>query len=188
MAPGPFRVHTAIQMKQPQDWYNHPRYYDAVFDSDTSMEADFMETIARRHLELVARSLLPGGLYALGLHLTDYQRQRPCHERWVGRSRGLEVVCNTRTWPADRRRRLEPMRSRLRITEVTTAEATPRCHQIETNWQFRTYDAGQLRRLLRSVPEFDLVAVHDFHYAPDRTTTIDGGQHDLILILCRREQ
>ncbi len=275
-----------------QDWYDHPRYYDAVFDSDTPAEADFLETMVRRHLrsrrdlparpaiaarspslnvfepacgsgrllvelarrghrvsgfdlnphmlaharerlaaegrearlwqadlagfqpprpacqlsfclvstfkylltgpqarahlEAVAGSLVAGGLHVLGLHLTDYDRRRPCHERWVRETADLTVVCNTRTWPADRRRRIEPVRSRLTITERPRRGAPERRHTIETNWKFRTYNAGQLSALLRAVPELELVAVHDFHYDPDWTTTIDGGQSDLVLVLRKR--
>ena len=31
------------------DWYDTPRYYDIVFDTDTKREADFLEEMLRRH-------------------------------------------------------------------------------------------------------------------------------------------
>lgn len=277
------------------DWYDHPRYYDAVFDCDTPVEADFLETMARRHLRTrraaagtggdtcptrlrvlepacgsgrlllelarrghrvagfdlnphmlayarerlarenvtariwqadlagfepprprchlafclvstfkylltesaaldhlrrVADSLQTGGLYVLGLHLTDYTHRRPCHERWVSDKPGLNVVCNTRTWPACPRQRLEAVRSRLRITETTAggSGAVVRRREIETRWTFRSYNARQLAALLRAVPAFELVVVHDFHYDPAWTTTIDGGQWDLVLVLRKRRR
>ena len=35
---------------EPIDWYDTPRYYDAVFDIDTEREVDFLETLAERGL------------------------------------------------------------------------------------------------------------------------------------------
>ena len=31
------------------DWYDAPRYYDLVFDTDTHEEADFLEAVVERH-------------------------------------------------------------------------------------------------------------------------------------------
>ncbi len=161
------------------NWYDNPLYYDIIFDQDTGVEADFLETVARRHgrrrgawrilepacgsgrllrefsrrghtvhgfdanpsmlayaagrqdpgkprarlwrdrmeaftvprgrgydlahclvstfkyllteeqaaahLQQVASVLVPGGLYVIGLHLTDYTCPAIQHERWVGR-------------------------------------------------------------------------------------------------------
>jgi SAM-dependent methyltransferase len=41
------------------------------------------ERSARAHLAGVARRLAPGGVYVLGLHLTDYRRRGSQVERWV---------------------------------------------------------------------------------------------------------
>jgi SAM-dependent methyltransferase len=137
---------------------------------------------ARAHLAGVARALRPGGLYVLGLHLTEYASSRMQCERWVVEEDGLRVVCTTRTWPADRRRRRERMRTRLTVTEGA------RVRRTETNWEFRTYGPRQLRALLRSVPELELVAVHDFHYDLDLTRELEGGRgvNDAVLVLRRR--
>ena len=51
---------------------------------------------------------------------------------------------------------------------------------------FRTYDAAQLRRLLRSVPALEHVATYDFNYDPDASRVLDDAQLDTLLILRRR--
>ena len=137
---------------------------------------------ARSHLACVARALRPGGLYLLGLHLTEYGDSRLQRERWVVEEDGVKVVCNTQTWPADRRRRLERLRTRLVVTEGD------RVRRTETHWQFRTYSPRQLRSLLRRVPELELVVVHDFHYDLDSTRQLEGGRgvNDAVLVLRRR--
>lgn len=128
-------------------------------------------------LRRVAKSLRPGGLFLLGLHLTDYRRNPPDHERWIGRKPGIRVVSDTWSEPADRRTRQEAMRTRMRITEkgVTRVE--------DTHWHFRTYSPQELRRLLAKVPGLKLVAAHDFHYDLDSTRRLDLAYSDIILVL-----
>jgi SAM-dependent methyltransferase len=138
------------------------------------------EADARACLQRVADALRPGGIFVLGVHLTDYQRSRPDHERWVAERDGVEVVCNTRTWPADQCQRLENLRTRLRIHQ------NGRSHSQETRWQFRTYDVRQLRTLLRAVPELEVVACHDFTHDVDAEFRLDGRHLDVVLILRRR--
>ena len=142
------------------------------------------ERSARAHLERVAAALAPGGLYVLGFHLTDYAETRRTRERWVERRGRTEVVCNIQAWPADRRRRLERVRSRLAVTEGVPGKQVVR--RSETSWSFRTYDAGQVRRLLRSVPALELVATHDFTYDPGSELELGDDQLDVVLILRRR--
>lgn len=136
------------------------------------------EDAARAHLHAVARALSPRGIYVLGLHLTDYDSERRSRERWVARRDGVTVVCNTQVWPADRKARLEPVRTRL---AVRTGARTAR---YETHWSFRTYDARELRALLARVPELEHVATYDFTYSKERELSDD--QLDCVLILRKR--
>ncbi len=138
------------------------------------------ERDAEAHLAGVARALVVGGLYVLGFHLSEYDVDQRTRERWVARDGDTEVVCNIQSWPPDRRRRLERVRSRLRVTEDGRERRT------ETNWTFRTYDARQVRRLLRAVPEFEHVATYDFTYDLDAPRELDDSQLDVVLVLRKR--
>jgi SAM-dependent methyltransferase len=138
------------------------------------------ERDARAHLASVAAALAPGGVYALGFHLTDYDDGRADRERHQGSRGGVEVVCNIASRPPDRRRRREALRARL---EVRRAEAIER---FETHWEFRTYSARQFRVTLRAVPELEHVATYDFHYDLDRAVRFGGDQLDQVVILRRR--
>jgi SAM-dependent methyltransferase len=137
------------------------------------------EEAARAHLRCVAEALRPGGLYVLGLHLTDYADRSCAHERWVGRRRDVEVVCNIRSWPADRRQRTERVRSRLIVRRGD------RERRLETQWTFRTYSLRQLKSLLRTAPQLEHVATYDFHCDINRPIAFDGAQLDNVLILRR---
>ncbi len=139
-------------------------------------EADARACIAR-----TAAVLKPGGLFVLGVHLTDPSIQKPSHERWTASRDGVEVICNTRTWPARPGTRLEPMRSRLKVLRP----GQPPYFQ-ETNWEVRSYTAAQLRTLLHAVPELEPVAYHDFRHDPAETRRLDDAYSDLVVVLRRR--
>lgn len=256
------------------DWYETPRYYDAIFDVDTALEADFLEAVhakhgtgrtsptprvlepacgsgrllvhmaargwrvhgfdlepamvqysrerlreeglsgtvtkgdmaefrvrgtfdlahcfvstfkylldedtARRHLELVADALMPGGVYCLGFHLTDYAATSTTRERWHVVREGADVTCTIEGWPAERRLRRERVRSRLVVREAGEERRS------ETVWWFRTYDARQVRSLLRSVPALEHVATYDFLYDADEELRLSDAQYDTLLVLRKR--
>lgn len=137
------------------------------------------ETSARTHLERVRDVLAPGGLYVLGVHLTDYADRRRNRERWVATRDGVEVTCNTQGWPADRRRRTEQVRTRLTVRENGDVR------RFETEWMFRTYSARQLRSLVRSVDGLEHVATYGFDYADE--VELDGDRLDVVMVLRRRD-
>jgi len=259
------------------DWYDHPHYYDIVFDGDTRREVDFLEDVfaehghgrphrrvlepacgsgrllaefsrrgwtaigfdlnermlayararpvpggrpirvfparmesfvpsppvdlahcilstfkyiltgkgAASHLRLVAQSLVRGGLYVLGIHLTDYRRRFIDHEQWTGEQHGVRVVSDTHTWPPDRRMRRERLRNRM-VVEEPDAQGRKRTRRLETHWDCRTYDARQLRALLARVPEFEIVACHDFNHDILLRREFDDGKEDLVVVLRKR--
>lgn len=132
-------------------------------------------------LQRVADCLKTGGIFALGVHLTDYGMATWQHERWTACRDGIRVVANTRTWPADRKRRLEDIRTRLTIH----ADSSGKTRLQETRWQFRTYDAAQMRTLLRKVPQLELTACYDFTYDADSPRQLDDSYSDVLMILKR---
>ncbi len=146
----------------------------------TTFKYVLTEAGARRHLEAVARALRPGGLYVLGFHLSEYDSPRRARERWVAERDGIRVTSNLQIWPPDRRRRRERARIRLKVERDGTTRV------YESHWWFRTYDAGQVRRLLRAAPAFDHLATYDFAYELDRDIPLDGRQLDVVLVLRRR--
>ncbi len=169
-----------------EDWmqsFTLPKGMKADFDMAHCLVSTFKylrtEKDAAACLRRIACALRPGGLFFLGLHLTDYDRSGVEHERWVAKRGKIEVVCNTRTWPADPQTRLENLRTRLKITDAG------RTHMQETHWQFRTYDAAQLKALLRKAPELELIECYDFTcdiHAPRR---FDDSYADVLLVLRR---
>jgi len=138
------------------------------------------EADARAHLRAAARTLTPGGVYVLGLHLTDYADRRCNRERWIARRGGTEVVCNIQGWPPDPVLRTERVRARL----IATSRSRER--RFETNWTFRTYDVDELRTTLRAAPALEHVATFDFHHDIDQPRELDGQLLDAVLVLRKR--
>jgi SAM-dependent methyltransferase len=135
---------------------------------------------ALAHLHRVADVLRPGGVYVLGLHLSDYAERRRTRERWVASRRGVHVTCNVQEWPADRRTRTQRLRSRLIVRE------RGRTRRYETYWQFRTYSRRQFQQLLEAVAPLEHVATYDFRHQIDEPARLDDGTPDKVLVLRRR--
>jgi hypothetical protein len=153
---------------------------DAAFNMINSFRHLQEATSARRHLELMARSLRRGGVYVLGLHLTPTRGVPTCEESWQAQRGHLAVL--TRLWVKrrDRRRRRE-------TCGVTYDVVTPSRHlRLTDEVSFRTYTWAQLRRLLREVPAWELLATHDFSYDLSVTVPVTPTTEDLILVLRKR--
>jgi SAM-dependent methyltransferase len=170
-----------------EDWmqsFTLPKGVKAGFDMAHCLVSTFKylhsERDAAECLRRVAECLRTGGLFFLGLHLTNYEAGNEEHERWVARRGSIEVICNTHTWPADRKTRLESLRTRLQITD------SGRKHTQETRWQFRTYNAAQLKALLRKVPELEFVECYDFTYDLEDPRKLDDSYADVLLVLRKR--
>jgi len=157
--------------------FRYARPFDLAHCFVSTFKYLLTERDARAHLRCVADALKPGGLYVLGFHLSDYNDHRKTRERWTGQRGPIEVTCNIQGWPADPQTRLERTRSRLIVRQ------NGRLLRHETNWHFRTYDARQLRSLLRSVPQLQHVATYDFTYNPAAPRELDDTQLDTVLIL-----
>lgn len=139
------------------------------------------EDAARKFLRECSACLRPGGLFLLGLHLSDYDRTTHEHERWVVEENGIKVICNTRNWAADRKTRIEKARTRIEAT------ANGKTSRQEINWSFRTYDAAQLRRTIReAVPELEIVRCFDFSYDIGQPRELDDSQSDVLVVMRKR--
>lgn len=138
------------------------------------------EASVQRHLRAVADVLAPGGLYVIGLHLTQYEDRRYNHERWNQTRGAVEVTCNIRGWPPTRATRLERVRSRLAVVEDGEIKRS------QTEWNFRTYDWNELTATLRRARAFEHVATFDFTYDIARPRTMPDGHLDVVLVLRKR--
>ena len=136
-------------------------------------------------LNTIADHLRVGGVFLLGIHLTDPDDDNRYLERWRAQRGNLDVICTVRTSPPNHKARTEDLRSRIVVRDLKKPNAEPK--RYESNWTFRTYDEGQVRSLLRKVPRFKHIATYDFHHDIKMKSSLDGDDLGVVLVR-RREQ
>src|SRR5215470_18257831 len=116
------------------------------------------EQAARSHLECIARSLHPGGIYVLGLHVLPSGGGKEDSECWTQRRAETKVTVTLRLLRIDLRRRLENVRVCLLVRRGSKEL------RLQHTFQLRTYTPRQFRRLLDSVSSLELCDVYDSRY------------------------
>jgi SAM-dependent methyltransferase len=150
---------------------------DAAFCTFDSFRHLLTEEVARRHLECVAASLRPGGIYILGFHLLPLDASEECTERWTARHGSVRVSVTLRVLATDRRRRLETLRVSLLV------RSGGKELRLRHEFQFRMYTAAQFRRLLSHVPSLELCDVYDFWYDIEQPLTFNDDLSDTVFVL-----
>jgi SAM-dependent methyltransferase len=154
---------------------------DAAYCTFDSFRHLLGEEAARRHLQCVADSLRPGGIYILGFHLLPLDADEECTERWSQRQGRTQVTVTLRVLSTDRRRRLETLRVSLLV------RGGKQVLRLRHDFPFRMYTAALFRRLLKAVPSFELCDVYDFWYEIDRPFVLSDELSDTVFILRRRD-
>ena len=153
---------------------------DAAFCLLNSFRHLLTEAAAKSHLEAVARSLRPGGIYILGLHLVPPDAYDDAIERWRTRRGATQISTDLRVTASDRRRRVETLQVSLLVRRGE------KLWRFRSKFDLRLYTAPQFRRLLRSVPSFELCDVYDFWYEIDEPLELNGEISDTVFILKKR--
>ncbi|MFP6873962.1 MAG: class I SAM-dependent methyltransferase [Verrucomicrobiales bacterium] len=169
--------HGGSVIKQRMEKFTIPGKFDMAYCLVSTFKYLLNERDARSHLRDIARHLRAGGIYLLGFHLSNYARTRQQRECWKGSRDRIRVDCVIDSARPDSHLRLENLESTLEISENGTTKT------MKTAWQFRTYDAAQVRSMLRAVPEFTLVKCYDFCYDSDQPRELEDSWEDVILVL-----
>lgn len=156
------------------------RPVDACFNTINSFRHLDSEQKALAHLRCVAEALAPGGLYVLGLHLTPEGKAECTEESWSARRGHLGVTSRMQTLDVDRRRRQE------RVAMTFDIYTPTKQMRLSEELIFRTYTAGQMRRLLAGVPELETAETFDFAYDLEQPVRVDGQSEDTVFVLRRR--
>jgi SAM-dependent methyltransferase len=156
------------------------RPVDAAYCTVNTFRHLLTERAARDHLESIAGSLRPGGIYILGLHLLPLHVDGEETERWTQQRDGTKVTVTLRVVRTDLRRRIEKLRVRLLVRRGSKEL------RLRYEFQFRTYTARQLRRLLVSVPSLELCDIYDFRYDIEQPFGLNDEMGYSIFVLRRR--
>lgn len=154
--------------------------FDACFNTINSFRHLQSEKEAVGHLVSVARATRPGGIYALGLHLTPTEGEPTDTESFSARRGQLSI--NTAMWPIEKlpRKRLERFGIRF---DVYTPSASMR---IEDVLELRSYTAKQFAELIAAAPAWELVELFDFGYDIRKPIQLTTTSEDVVAILKRK--
>ena len=130
------------------------RPVDAAYCTVNTFRHLLTEQAARGHLECVAGSLCPGGIYLLGLHLLPLGADPEDDARWTEWRGETKVTVTLRMLRIDLRRRIENLRVCLLVRRGSKEL------RLRHEFQLRTYTARQFRRLLGSVSSLELCNIY----------------------------
>jgi SAM-dependent methyltransferase len=156
------------------------RRVDAAYCTVNTFRHLLTEQAARDHLERIASSLRPGGIYVLGMHLLALDVNEEDVGRWTARRGDTKVTVRLRILRTDVRRRIENLRVWLLVLHGSKEL------QLTYDFQFRTYLPRQFRQLLDSVPSLELCDVYDFRYDIKQPFAVNDEMAYSVFVLRRR--
>ncbi|GIW98264.1 MAG: N,N-dimethyltransferase [Pirellulaceae bacterium] len=154
--------------------------YDAAFNTINSFRHLPDEGSAIKHLQCVAEAVRPGGIYALGLHLTPTAGEATDEESWSAR-RG-QLAIKTHMWPIDK----DPVRRVERFGIAFDIYKPTDSFRIEDVLVLRSYTLSQFHQLIAAVPQWQWVETFDFRYDIRRPIELGPESEDIVAILRRR--
>jgi SAM-dependent methyltransferase len=157
------------------------RSVDAAYCTLNTFRHLLTERTARGHLECVAESLRPGGIYILGLHLLPLARNTEDVWRWTEQRGKTRVTAALRVLRTNVRTRVVDFRASLLVRQASSKL------RLRHEFQLRTYTTRQFRRLLRSIPSLKLCGTYDFRYGIERQFALNDETAYRIFVL-RRQQ
>jgi hypothetical protein len=116
----------------------------------------------------------------LCLHLTPTEGERIGEEAWAARRGNLAVISTLWSMDLDQRKRRE------RIGMTFDVFTPTRQFRIEDEMEYRSYTAPQMRRLLKQVPDLELVESYDFAYEMDSPIRIGPETEDVVFVFRKR--
>lgn len=154
--------------------------FDAAFNTINSFRHLTTEKLVVEHFRAMARAIRPGGIYALGFHLTPLRGTPTDEECWSARRGNLLV--NTRMWARDKdtKKRIERFNLRFDVYKPTGA------FRIDDCLVLRSYTYKQFASMIKKVPEWTIETAYDFSYDIDEPIEIDGETEDVVYILKRK--
>jgi hypothetical protein len=132
------------------------------------------------HLRCMGESLVKGGLYLLGLHLTPTEGPRMDGEKWTARRGQTTIHSHMWTKELDLKGRNERLGIRFDVRTPSKSFV------IEDEMNYRTYTKKQMQRLLAKVGVFEVAETFDFLYELDDPIEVDETSEDVVYVLRKK--
>jgi hypothetical protein len=154
--------------------------FDAAFNTINSFRHLNTEKAAVDHFLAMAQAIRPGGIYALGFHLTPLEGPQTDHESWSARRGNLQI--NTQMWPRDKDTKARVERYNLRFDVYRPTGSI----RIDDCLVLRSYTFKQFDSMIKKVPEWRIEETYDFGYDINEPIEVDGQTEDIVYILKRQ--
>ena len=154
--------------------------YDAAFNTINSFRHLQSEKAALDHFRCLGAAIRPGGIYALGFHLTPLVGSPTDEESWSARRGHLAI--NTQMWPKEKdpRKRIEQFYLRFNVHRPTGSL------QIDDVLVLRSYTLRQFQALIQKTGVWSIEEAYDFRYSIDDPVELDASTEDVVFILKRQ--
>ena len=157
--------------------FTRPGAFDFAFNLINTFRHLLEPLHALNHLNAVARSLRPGGVYLLGIDLADYDDPEQGEQVWTARRGRCKVRHLTFNVPPNRRTRRERIVNRLIVDRPSGREC------FESQYVLRSYNLPEWLNLLEE-SDLHCAASFDFDWRP---IAISGFTRDVNLVLKRKQ-
>ncbi len=150
-----------------------PCEFDIAFNTINTFRHIMNHDDADHHMQLIAQSLRPGGIYILGMDLVDYSDPEPCEEIWDAKRGKCNVQHIMMSIPPTLDNRNE------RIINHITVTTPSREHAFQSAYDLLTYNVDECNALIDRSP-FELLATYDFAHQP---VEMDAYARDVNMVL-----
>ena len=160
--------------------YRLPRKADAAFNLINTFR-HLNRTQAAQHLQAVADSLKPGGIYVLGIILIpEDTTEEEAFERWTETYRNTKVTVTITVPKLNIPKRWEIMRTMMTVRNGRDS------FRLVTDSKMQLYTPADMRKLFKKVPDLEVVETYDFWYDSRRPEPFDERIGDVIFVLRKR--
>ncbi len=156
------------------------RPYDAAFNTINSFRHLGTEKLTLAHFRCLGEAIRPGGIYALGFHLTPLVGEATDEERWSAR-RG-HLMINTHMWPRDKDPKNRVERFNLRFDVYRPTEQL----RIDDCLVLRSYTFKQFESMIAKTEHWEIEEAYDFRYDINEPIEVDESTEDVVYILKRK--
>ncbi|MDP7196302.1 MAG: class I SAM-dependent methyltransferase [SAR202 cluster bacterium] len=156
------------------------RKYDGIYCTVDTFRHLLTEKEARQHLLCVSKALKKNGIYVLGLHLLSKEKKIDRLTRWTSIRGRLTIKTIMSMIKLDKNKRRETLEVELKI------KAKERNNSYTSVYQLRTYTLFQLMKILKSLPELEIISVYDEYYDLSNPIMLDSGSDYAVLLLRKK--
>ena len=117
------------------------------------------------------------GIYVLGLHLIANERKIDKVTQWTAKRGALTIRTIMSMVKLDKIKRRETLRVELKIKTNKIQDS------VISIYQLRTYTLLQLRKILKNVPELEIINVYDEYYDLSNPISLNSGSDYAVLLL-----